>query len=71
MKAAEEGTFLVYFCVFWVTLTEKGNFPKSQFCRNLYKSYFKSSVFYKTDNFDDTEITKYVLESQDIELVPW
>ena len=40
--------------------------PKSQFCWNLYKSYFKSSVFYKTDNFDATDKTKNVLESQDL-----
>ena len=43
---------------------------KSQFSWNLYKSYSKSSVFYKTDNFDNTDTTKYVLESQVIDLVP-
>ena len=30
----------------------------------------KSTVFYKTGKFDDTDITKYVLESQDLDLVP-
>jgi hypothetical protein len=56
--------------VYEVTLNEKGNFPKKSILLKSVSSYFKSSVFYKTNNFDDTDITKYVLESQDLDLAP-
>jgi len=32
--------------------------------------YFKSYVFYKTDNFGNTDTTKYVLESQVLDVIP-
>ena len=54
MIQAIKALIVVFVCVVFVCRLKREISPKCQFCQNLYKSYFKSSVYYSTDR--DTKI---------------